>query len=192
MNRRSIPIELRHPRPDPVRREQVDPGEHPHQVVDPEGEDQEQEHDPAPAAGVAGGEVGDRVADQEREPERDRDEDERAHEDCEELLAVPDVLERLEHVADVPVERIPERDRLRERVLVPEGDGYHRIEGEQEEDRQPEDAREREQPPGPARCHGSAGLELRPGLVPVLLAGHAQLQQLLVGGELLGPDDGAR
>src|SRR5947207_15018125 len=38
----------------------------------------------------------------------------------------------------------------------------------------------------------SAGLELRPGLVPVALALDAQLQQLLVERELVRADDGAR
>ena len=107
-------------------------------------------HEPAVATRVACREVRNRVPDQEREHECDPDKYERPHEDGEELLAVPDVLERGEHVADVPVERIPERNRLGERVLVPEGDRDDRVEREQEEDGEPEDAREREQAPGPS------------------------------------------
>ena len=97
-------------------------------------------------------------------------------EDGQELLAVPDVLEHLEDVADVPVERVPERDRLGERVLVAEGDGDDRVERDEEEDRQPDDAREREQAPDPARAAPSTGLELRPGVVPVALALDGQLR----------------
>ena len=141
------PERAQHPGAEAVGREQVDPGEHPHQVVDPEREDQEQEHEPAVATRVARCEVRHRVADQQREHERDRDEHECPHEDGQELLAVPDVLERGEHVADVPVERIPERDRLGERVLVAERDRDDGVEREQEEDGEPEDAREREQAP---------------------------------------------
>ena len=48
--------------------------------------------------------------------------------------AVPEVPQDVEHVADVPVERVPERNRLREQVLVAEGDGDDRVEGDEEED----------------------------------------------------------
>ena len=91
-----------------------------------------------------------------------------------------------QHVADVPLERVPERHGLGQRVLVAERDGDHRVEGDEEEQRQPRHAREGEQAPGPARLHASTRPELRPGLIPGALAGDAQLQELLVEGELVG------
>ena len=50
-----------------------------------------------------------------------------------------------EHVADVPLERVPVRDRLGERVLVPERDSDDDVQREQEEDRQPGDPGKREE-----------------------------------------------
>ena len=182
------PERVQQPGADAVGREQIDPGQHPHQVVDPERQDQREQDDALPAPGVTGREVRHRVADQEREADRDDDELDRAERDREVLVAVPQVLEHLEDVADVPVQRVPVRNRVRERVLVAERDGHHRVERREEEDRQPRDAGQREQAPRPARCP-STSLELRPGVVPVLLALDAQLQQFLVRGELVGPDD---
>ena len=139
-----------------VGRQQVDPREHPHQVVDPEREDQPEQHEAPPAPGVARGVVGDRVADHERQRERDRDEHERPDEDREELLALPEVAQRLDEVAGVPVERVPVRDRLAEGVLVAEGDAQHRVQRDEEEDREPGDARKGERAPEPARLHQPA------------------------------------
>ena len=191
MKSRSIPIAAQRPRPEAVGREQVDPGEHPHQVVDPERQDQEQEHEPltgrhvAPRSTRPGSRSGARARARASTKTNVRTKTVRNGPPCQMFS------QRGEHVADVPVERVPERHRLRERVLVAERDGDDGVEGEQEEDGQPRDAGEREQPPRPARAHPSAGLELRPGLVPVALARHAQLEQLLVEGELVGTDDGA-
>ncbi len=156
---------MQDPRPPPVRREQVDPGQHPHQVVDPEGHDQREQHEPLPAARVPRREVGDRVADRERQGHRDAHELERPQGDGEEAAAVPDVPEHREHVADVPVERAPERNRLRERVLVPERDAEDGVEGDEEEDGQPRDAREREDPPRPARAHPGRRREVTDALL---------------------------
>ena len=148
----SIPRLWSDARAEPVGREQVDPGQHPHQVVDPQRQDQAEQDDAPPASRVARREVRHRVADEQRQPDRDDHELDRAQRDGQELPAVPDVLQHLEHVADVPVQRVPERDGLRERVLVAEGDGQDRVEGDEEEDGQPRDARQREQPPRPARA----------------------------------------
>ncbi len=155
------------PRAPAVRREQVDPGEHPHQVVDPERHDQQEQDEPLPAAAVARREVGDGIADQEREGHRDRDELDRADRDTVRNCSPCQMLRSTSSdVADVPVERVPERHRLGERVLVAERDRDDCVEGDEEEDREPHDAGKGEQPPGPARPI-SAGLELRPGVVPV-------------------------
>ena len=150
------PEAVQRARADAVRRQQVDPREHPHEVVDPQREDQQQQDDPLPPAGVPRREVRDRVADQQREPDRDRDELDRAQRDRQERAAVPEVAQHLQHVADVPVERVPVRHRLRERVLVAERDGEHRVERDEEEDREPGDAGQREQAPRPARVHQPA------------------------------------
>src|SRR5262249_34394111 len=69
-----------------------------------------------------------------------------------------DVLQHLDHVADVPVERVPVRDRLRERVLVAERDRDDGVERREEEDREPDDSREREQAPGPPGTHAYPAL----------------------------------
>ena len=143
-------------RADPVRRQQVDPRQHPHQVVDPERKDQGEQDRPLPAPGVPRREVRDRVSDQQREGHRDRDELDRSQRDGPERPAVQEVVEHVDDVADVPVERVPVRDRLRQRVLVAERDGQHRVERAQEEDREPDDAREGHQAPGPARAHQPA------------------------------------
>ena len=148
----SIPKAVKDARAEPVGRQQVDPREHPHQVVDPQRQDQPDQDEALPAPGVTRGEVGHRIADEQREPDRDGHELDRAQRDGQELVAVPDVLQHLEHVADVPVQRVPERDGLGQRVLVAEGDGQDRVEGDEEEDGQPRDAGQREQPPGPARA----------------------------------------
>src|SRR5262249_9538987 len=103
-------------------------------------------------------EVGDGVADQQRDRERDRDERDRAQEERQELLAVEDVVEHRRDVTDVPMERVPERHGLRERVLVPERDGDNRVERDKEEHRQPRDSRKREQPPLEACPHDQPAL----------------------------------
>ena len=153
MNSCSIPIALNLVSR-AVRREQVDPGEHPHQVVDPEREDQQEQHQPLPASGVPGREVRDGVADQEQRRTSAiatntnvRRKTVRNWPPCQMFS------QRLEHVADVPVERIPERNRLRERVLVAECDADDGVQRDEEEEREPGDPGKREQPPGPARPH---------------------------------------
>ena len=144
---------VQEPRAPAVGREQVDPRQHAHQVVDPERQDEQQQHERAPAAGVARRVVRDGVADQQRERHRERDVRHGAHEDREERAALPDVAQRLDQVADVPVERVPERHGLVERVLVAEGNAEHRVHGDQEEDREPHDAGSGEHAPDPAGLH---------------------------------------
>ena len=149
----SIPRLWSDARAEPVGREQVDPRQHPHQVVDPQRQDQAEQDEALPAPGVARREVRDRVADEQRQRDRDGDELDRAQRDGQELARRAQMfVEHVEHVADVPVQRVPERDGLRQRVLVAEGDGQDRVEGDEEEDRQPRDAGQREQPPRPARA----------------------------------------
>ncbi len=152
----SMPEAVEDVRADPVRRQQVDPRQHPHQVVDPEREDQGEQDRALPAPGVAGREVRDRVSDQQRQGNGDRDELDRPQRDGPERPAAEEVVEHVADVAHVPVERVPVRDRLRQRVLVAERHRQHRVEGDQEEHREPRDARERHQAPGPARPHQPA------------------------------------
>ncbi len=152
----SMPHAVQDVRADPVRRQQVDPRQHPHQVVDPERKDQREQDRPLPAPGVSRREVGDRVADQQREAHRERDELDRSQRDGPERPTAEEVVQRVEGVAHVPVQRVPVRDRLRERVLVPERHGHDGVERAQEEHREPDDAREGHQAPEPARAHQPA------------------------------------
>ena len=148
--------------------EEVDPGEHPHQVADEERRDQAQQEESLPAAAVAGDEVRDRVGDDERERSRDEHVDERAHEDrLERAVAREELAGHEAERARVPIERVPGGDRrLQDRVDRPEGDAEHRVERDQEEDADPDDARQREDRPGggaatPPPGQGASGRILR-------------------------------
>ena len=170
-----------------VGREQVDPGEHAHQVVDPE-----RAGSAARGAATSSGPRDGRCS--TRPGTRSATESPIAMNTKSSVRTktvrnwppVKMFSSVSSDVADVPLERVPERHRLGERVLVAERDRDHGVEGDEEEERQPRDAREGEQPPGPARLHASARLELRPGLIPGALALDAQLQELLVERELVG------
>ncbi len=128
--------------------EQVRPGEHPHQVGDPERRhQQDQQDDLRVPVRVARDVVGDRVADRQREHDRQPDVEQRAQEHVPRAPARQHILDRLEDVADVPVERVPVRDRLVEVGDVAQPDGDDRVEGDEEERGEPRHARRREPPP---------------------------------------------
>jgi hypothetical protein len=137
--------------------EEVDPGEHPHEVRDEERRDEAREEEALPATAETRDEVRDGIRDQEREEDGDPDVGERPQEDRLEPAARgevgPDELERLR----VPVGRVPFRPgRLEDRVHGPERDARDDVERDEEEEREPGDPGQREarpeEPAGPPRA----------------------------------------
>src|SRR5919112_2314663 len=121
-----------------VRGEQIHPGQHPHQVVDPERGDDEEQQEYAVAAGVAGQVVGHGVADQQAQGGCRHDVDERAQEDDPEL-ACEQLAEYVSERRRVPLQRIPYGQRIPEDgVRDPHGHREDRVEGGYEEDYQPD------------------------------------------------------
>ena len=127
-----------------VRLEEIHPGEHSHHVADPEGKDDQDENDALPPPRVPGRVVGDRIPDQQAEGQGDEDVDDRPDPDVEPDPSRREAAEDLVEPADVPVERVPDRDRLEEdRVDRSERDPEDRVERNDEEENEPENARER-------------------------------------------------
>ena len=129
--------------------QQVDPGQHPHEVADEERRDEPGEENSLPAAAVTGDEVRDRIGDEERERGCDQDVEERPYEDRLERRAtreeaLEDELER----AGVPLERVPlGLRRLEDRIDGAERDAEDDVEREEEEEAEPEDAGQRQSGP---------------------------------------------
>ena len=137
-----------------VGREQPDPGQHPHQVADPERDEDQEQQEALAAFRVAGDVVGDRVPDREAEDDRRGDVDERVAGRRPVGAAGDDARERLLDEADVPFERVPDRDRLQEGVDLAHRHREHRVGGDDDEQEQPEHPRGGEPAPEAAIALG--------------------------------------
>ncbi len=134
----------------PVRAEQVHPREHPHEVVDPERGNDEQQQQHAVPAGVPGQVVGHGVPDEQAQNGGDRDVDERAQKDDAKLPG-EDLAEDRPELRRVPVQRVPGGQRAAEDgVRRSHGHREDRVERDQEEQDQPDYARDRQRGPQPA------------------------------------------
>lgn len=135
--------------------EQVDPGHHLHQILDPEwGEDEEQPQ-PTPSPRLAGYEICNRVVDDHAQCGR--------HEDIRDRPQCDDTQPTAEEVGDclaeygrIPIDRVPFRSgTLKDGVDLTHGYGEDGVEGHQDEEDQPDDAGQRESRPHPAfLAHG--------------------------------------
>ena len=183
----------------PVGLQQVDPGQHPGQVVDPpRREDQRQQQAAAPA-GVPGHVVGDRVADRRctspaRRPRstKVRTKTGRRSPVTERCSTLAECRRTATAAGSTPAPVEPNSG-----SVVAEGDRRDRVERHDEEDQEPGRARQRQVPATAGRRAGrcsplvhqqslSARLEGCPDVVPHRDAGRAQLQQLAAGVVLLG------
>ena len=133
----------------PVVVQQVDPGEHPHQVADPERGDQQDEQQALVPAAEAGHVVRDRIAQNETDGARHDHVDEGVHvhrlEDPEDLAQrLPEVL------AAPPPGLVHGQGTSEDRVDGAERDRDDGVEGEYEQDQEPKDPGEGERRPIPS------------------------------------------
>ena len=145
-----------------LHRQQVHPGEHPHQVAHPERRDHQGEQEDLHPPAVARDVVGDRIADQRAEHDRRGDVQQGA---CELRLDPPgreQLARGLGERLELPLQRVPRRDRQGEDLITgAERDRRDRVERHDEQEQQPDDPGRRERrvvpaslPDGSARRSG--------------------------------------
>ena len=120
-----------------------------------------------PPPRVPGRVVGDRIPDQQAEGQGDEDVNDRPDPDVEPDSSRREPTEDLAEPTHVPFERVPDGNRLEEdRVDRSERDPKDRIERNDEEENQPENARERKSGPQPAPVHDALTLAPRTRQLP--------------------------
>ncbi len=144
----------------PVGLEQALPREHPHQVVDEEGCDQEQQEQRLASSAVPGHEVRDGVAEDQADRAREEDVDEGSKvRRLAEGVGAEDAADRLVERVEAPPPRLVDGDGvLEDRVDRAERDGQDHVEREDEQDDQPDRRGCREGWPEPPRVPDARGL----------------------------------
>ena len=183
---------VQEPRAPAVRREQVDPRQHPHQVVDPERQHEQQQQERR-ASGRRGARRSTRPGSRSAaERQRERDVGERAHEDREERAARARCCAASRAGSRRSSRAGSRTARARERVLVAEGDAEHGVE------RRPGRRRSARRRPGaassapdPAGFHAQPALNFAQALCQSCSPSTLSASSSWLVGELVGPHDGA-